>query len=98
MLTFQSTEISAGLMNVFVLPESAFIYRIFHLDMLNSVVRGFSMLIFVVAGFGICLVPENNYRKLKERNGWVALMMSTTAFLWSFICLSSESKFVYFNF
>lgn len=95
--TFQSMEISTGLLNCFVLPETSFLLKILHMDSLNSVVRGLSMLLFTMSAYMICLIPENNYKKL-ENNSYVAMILSAGAFIWSFLCLSSESVFVYFNF
>ena len=89
--------VTDGLINSFILPETTFILRTMHLENINMLVRGFSMLIFVLAGYGICLIPENNYKNLKKNN-WFLLIISSITFVWSFLCLSSESVFVYFNF
>lgn len=96
-ITFQNMAVTEGLVNSFILPETAFIFRILHLENINMLVRGFSMLIFVLVGYGICLIPENNYKNLRKNN-WLLLLESSIAFVWSFLCLSSESVFVYFNF
>ena len=95
--TFQDMSVSDGLLYSFVLPETAFLLEMLHLVSTNGRVRGFSMLLFILSGYGICLIPENNYRNLKK-NSWPLLLPSYIAFLWSFLCLSSESVFVYFNF
>ena len=95
--TFQDMSVSDGLLYSFVLPETAFLLEMLHLVSTNGRVRGFSMLLFILSGYGICLIPENNYRNLKK-NSWPLLLPSFIAFLWSFLCLSSESVFVYFNF
>lgn len=97
MFAFQDMSISKGLINVFNLPETAFIYQTLHLTGLNSSVRGFSMLLFILASFVICLIPENNYKKLKYNN-WLTMIAAALVFVWSFLCLSSESVFVYNNF
>lgn len=95
--TFQDMSVSDGLIYSFVLPETAFILEILHLVSTNGRGRGLSMLFFLLSGYGICMIPENNYRNLKK-NSWFLLIPSFIAFLWSFLCLSSESVFVYFNF
>lgn len=97
MFQFQNMYVSDVLINSFVLPETAFLFKILHLENINLMVRGFSLLLFVVFGYGICLIPENNYRNIKKNNG-LYLIMSMIAFVWGFMCLSSESIFVYFNF
>lgn len=96
-VTFQDMSISDGMINSFVLPETTFIITTLKLTATNIAVRGFSMLIFTLAGFGICMLPENNYKKL-DSNNWFMLIISVIAFVWGFLCLSSESVFVYFNF
>ncbi len=96
-ITFQNTSISDGMIKAFVLPETTFIFTMLKLTEANATVRGFSLLIFLLAGFGICLFPENNYKKL-DRNNWFTLIISIIAFVWGVLCLSSESVFVYFNF
>lgn len=97
MVTFRNMGISDDMINVFILSETPFIFSILRLTALNNAVRGLSMILFTVAGFGICLIPKNNYRKLDD-NSWIMLFISVIAFVWSFICLSSESVFVYFDF
>lgn len=97
MFTFQDMSVSDGLINSFVLPETAFIFKILHLDGINEAVHGFSMLIIGLFAYGICLIPQNNY-KSQKKNNWLIMIMAAVAFVWSFLCLSSESVFVYFNF
>ena len=97
MYSFQSMEVSDGLINSFILPETSFLFNMLNMETLNTTVRGLSLLIFTVAAFLICLVPENNYKRLKNNN-LITLILSAAAFVWGFLCLSSESVFVYFNF
>ena len=95
-----STAVSDGLLNTFVLPESNFLtdlFRLVHLGVLPNGIRGFWMLIFTGGALLLCLVPENNDRTL-EQNSKVTMVLAAVAFVWSFICLSAESVFVYFNF
>ena len=95
--TFSDISISDGLINAFVLPETPFILSTLMLTGVDAAVRGFSMMIFIASAFGICLIPKNNYRKLDDNN-WAMLFLSVIAFVWGFLCLSSESVFVYFDF
>lgn len=97
MFTFNSMEVSEGLLDAFVLPESSFLFKLLHLESINETVRGLSLLLFLSGAFFICLVPENNYKKLKYNNAFT-MILAAVAFVWSFLCLSSESIFVYFNF
>ena len=97
MFRFQKMEISSGLISSFRLPETEFIFDKLKLTQLNSNIRGFGMIIFTAAAFWICLVPENNYRKA-EHTTFINMLVCAFAFIWGFLCLSSESVFVYFNF
>lgn len=97
MFTFQDMAVSNDLLAAFVVPETAFLFKTFHLEALNSAVRGFSLLLFMIGSLGLCLIPENNYRN-RENNSWLTMVLAAAAFVWSFLCLSSESVFVYFNF
>ena len=97
MFSFQNMAVSDGLIHSFVLPETIFLTDIFDVFGLNSLVRGLPMLVITVSAFLICLVPENNYRNMRKLNA-VNLLLCAGAFVWAFLCLSSESVFVYFNF
>jgi alginate O-acetyltransferase complex protein AlgI len=97
MFKFQNMAISDGLIKSFVLPETTFILNLLHLNRINGAVRGFSLLIFIIFSFGVCLIPENNYRK-QSHNNWLTMLLAAIAFVWGFLCLGSESVFVYFNF
>ncbi len=97
MFTFTNMNISGGLINCFILPETSFVLSVLRLTSLNQLVTGLSLLLFTFISFFICLVPKNNYRQL-EKNNCFTMMLSATAFIWSFLCLSSETIFVYNNF
>jgi D-alanyl-lipoteichoic acid acyltransferase DltB (MBOAT superfamily) len=97
MFTFENMAVSGGLIATFVLPEAKFLFQLFRLEALNTAVRGFSLLLFTLGSLGLCLIPANNYRRLEENN-WLTMILAAIAFVWSFLCLSSESVFVYFNF
>ena len=97
MFRFQNMAISDGLIKTFEIPEKAFLLEKLNLVQVSSDVRGFSMLIFIASAFLLCLVPENNYKTLGKTNA-VNMVTCAIAFIWSFLCLSSESVFVYFNF
>lgn len=94
---FQNMTVSDGLIKSFILPETAFLLKMLHLRRINEYIKGFSILLFTLAGFGLCLIPENNYKNFKKNNCF-SLITASIAFVWSFLCLSSESVFVYFNF
>lgn len=96
-ICFGNTTVTEGLINSFVIPETSFIQNILHLGKFTSNIRGFWMLIFILCSFTICLIPENNYQRLRK-NSLAAMVLAALAFIWSFLCLSGDSTFVYFNF
>lgn len=94
---FQNTTASSDLLNVFNVSEAGFFQDILHIEGLEANIRGFWLLIFMIGTYWVCLVPENNYKKL-QNNNYGNMILAAIAFIWSFLCLSSESVFVYFNF
>lgn len=97
-LTFQDLSVSDGLLRVFRLPEAGALVNTLHIvDILETEVRGLWMLLFLITAIILCLVPENNYRKL-FRNNALWMLAAAVAFIWAFLCLGGESVFVYFNF
>ena len=97
MFSFRNMAVSEGLLEVFVLPETAFLLdKLDFLD-LDSAVRGLPMLATTVFAFLLCMIPENNYRRQDKLNA-ANMILAALAFAWAFLCLGSESVFVYFNF
>lgn len=97
MFSFQDMTISSALLDSFVLSETSILLDVFGLNALNSAIRGFPMLFFIISAIITCTVPENNYRqadKLTIPN----MIVCGIAFVFSLLCLSSESVFVYYNF
>lgn len=97
MFTFQDLSVSQGLLDAFRLPEMDFFDQVLHLSILQDRIRGFSLLVFLLAAFVICLIPENNYRRLKT-NGFVSMVFAAIAFIWGFLCVNGETTFVYYYF
>ncbi len=96
-IQFRDISVSTGLMDSFLLPEMSLIYRMFHLTAVADRVRCLSMVLFSVSALLICLIPENNYRSQMKKNV-VNMLLAAAAFVWGFLCLGSESVFVYYNF
>lgn len=96
-LTFQDLSVSGGLIGAFELPERKMLRDIFYMSGPEVEIRGFWMLLFMCLSAGLCLIPENNYRKI-FRNNAVWMLAAAGAFVWGFLCLGSESVFVYFGF
>lgn len=97
-LSFSNTTVSGGLLNLFVIPESNFVFNTFgFVAELNREIRGFMMLLFMVLASYVCFIPENNYRNLKKLSA-VGMIFAALAIVWGITCLGGESVFVYFNF
>lgn len=96
-LKFESTAIGDKLIAAFELPELSIFARVLRIAGKIDQVRGFWMLAFFAAAFLICLIPENNYRT-RTRKGLASMVFAAIAMVWSVLCLSAESVFVYFNF
>lgn len=96
MLMMQNTTISSELIDCFFLQETNFVMNTFHFAWTTKI-RGFWMFAYVILALGICLVPENNYKNLNKLS-IRTMILAAIMFVWGFICLSSESIFVYFNF
>ena len=97
MFTFKNMTISNELIKVFQIPESTFIFDKLGLVHINANVRGFCMLLFIIAALFICLIPKNNYKNMEKINVF-NMVVCAIAFVWGFLCLGSESVFVYYNF
>ncbi len=95
--SFGDLKISTGLLDCFKLPESRAILGAIHLSGISAGIRGFEMIVIVALSSFICLVPENNYKNMKKHDV-LSLVLSIVAFIWAFVCLGSESTFIYNNF
>lgn len=94
----QDLNVSDGLIDNFTLQEKTFVVNLLHLNNdIEYIIRGFWMWIYLLAALGISLLFENNYRRQNDHSA-VTAIISAVAFVWGFICLSSVSVFVYFNF
>ena len=96
-LSIREIRVSDEFFYSFVQPENGFIFRSIGMSKLNEKVPQLSMIIYIIVGFFICLVPENNYKNSNKMNLF-NLLLASVAFVWAFMCLSNESVFVYFNF
>ena len=93
----QDLNVSWGLFNSFCLPEMEFLKNVLHLEKWTETIRGFWMYIYILVAYGLCLIPENNYKNINRLTP-ISVVLAFIAFVWGFICLSGESVFLYFNF
>lgn len=91
------TSINEELINCFILPEMSFLTDKLHIGSLSNNIRGFWMIMYILGAFTICLVPANNYQKMK-RITLCTMFLAAIALVWGVICLGGESVFVYYNF
>ena len=96
-ISFPNLNISDGIIQIFNLQETVFISNVLGVTEFVKNIRSFWMIVYLIVSYGICLLFENNYKKL-EKISWITMFVSSIAFVWGFICLSGESVFVYFNF
>ena len=96
-ISFPNLNISDGIIQVFNLQETVFISNVLGVTEFVKNIRGFWMIVYLIVSYGLCMLFENNYKKL-EKISWITMFVSSIAFVWGFICLSGESVFVYFNF
>ena len=94
---FQDLNITNGPIWLLAFPEMIFFNDLLKLRWFVDNVKGFWVLLWTLLSFAICLLFENNYRKLRV-NSFAVTIFAALIFIWSIICLSSESSFVYFNF
>lgn len=96
-LMFQDLNITNGPIWLLAFPEMVLFNDFFKLRWFVDNIKGFWLLIWTLSAFAICLLPENNYKRLKY-NSIFTMIITGFLFAWGVICLSSESTFVYFNF
>ena len=97
-LQFKNLSVSEGLLKTFEVPEVTLLHGVIPtLQNTGNVIPWICMMLFLMLSLVICLLPENNYRRLHSNSASV-MLLAGLAFVWSVICLGSESVFVYFNF
>ena len=96
-LGFENLNISGGLINAFVLPETNFLLNLTHTEYLSDHIRGFSLMVMIVFAIVLCLCFENSYKRRYRKNFFSAIV-SAILIAFCLTCISSESTFVYFNF
>lgn len=99
MISFGSMELSSDLLKIFVIQEAGLImdamHLVFHIEIYAY--SGLWMILFIVAAFGICLLTENNYRrmtKISRKN----MVFAAIALVWGILCLSTNTTFIYSGF
>lgn len=104
LFSFQSFSISNGFWESFYMPELQVFISLFRLEFLNMIPRmdKIFLLLFFLLAMGICLLTRNLHDKSqnddkRKYTAWGAVC-TAILFVWGFICLGTESTFVYFSF
>lgn len=98
MFSFQNLTLSPGLAGVFTIPEASFINYVMQNAHINIFgIFGLWMMIFVLVSFGICLLMENNYRKMNKLSV-SNMILAAIALVWGILCLSTNAEFIYSGF
>lgn len=98
MFSFQDLTLSIGLANAFAIPEALFISSVLYtIHMSVYGIFGLWMIIFLIVAFGICLLTENNYRKMSKMSTG-NMILAAIVLVWGILCLSTNSEFIYLGF
>lgn len=98
MFSFQDLTLSVELANAFAIPEALFISSVLHIIHMSVYgIFGFWMMIFLIVSFGICLLTENNYRKMSKMSAG-NMILAAIVLVWGILCLSTNSEFIYLGF
>lgn len=87
-IKLQSTAVSNGLISVFELSI---------LKTFSSKIRGFCMLLYIFIAFTICLVPDNNYKKI-QKISFFSMSIAALVVAFSILNMSTETVFIYNGF
>lgn len=99
MITAHYPGISDAFHETLDFPEAAILCYLFPIvRQMTFSIRGFWTTCFLVIASLICFVSENNYRTLKNKHSFVAMIFAALALVYSLSKLGGESVFVYFNF
>lgn len=98
MFSFQDLTLSTGLADAFAIPEALFISSVLYtIHMSVYGIFGLWMMIFLIVAFGICLLTENNYRKMSKISAG-NMILAAIVLVWGILCLSTNSEFIYSGF
>ena len=99
MFSFRDMTLSAGLARSFEIPETAVInyglHYVFHMEVYDM--YGLWMAVFLLVSFGICLLTQNNYRRMAKISAG-NMIFAAIALVWGILCLSTNTVFIYSEF
>lgn len=99
-LSFRGVTLSARFTDAFHVPELAALLRVVGGEGILASVHWLPMALFMLAGFAIVLIPQNNHRNLIEKKKLSpgSAVAAGIALILSILCMSSESVFIYHGF
>jgi D-alanyl-lipoteichoic acid acyltransferase DltB (MBOAT superfamily) len=99
-LSFQGAGLSMGLTDAFFLPEIKALLRFMGLEGIQRTMPWIPMTVFLAAALGIVLIPGNNHEALMKKRplSLISAFLAALALIWSVLCLSTESVFIYAGF
>ena len=99
-LSFQGGGLSTRLTDAFFLPELKALLRFMGLEGIQSTMPWIPMTVFLAAALGIVLIPGNNHEALMKKRplSLISAFVAALALIWSVLCFSTESVFIYAGF
>lgn len=97
MFSFTDLSLSDGLISVFETNQTNFFLDVLHLNGFKNIIKGFNLFVFLFVGMFICIVPDNNYNKIRSINGY-NMFISAFTLIFSLLCMGTESVFIYEDF
>ena len=99
-VSFKGSRLRSDFTNAFFVPEFKAILRLFGLEGIQTAFPWISVAVFMVLGFVLVLMPQNNHRILLEKRKlpMLSAFFAGIALILSILCMSKESVFIYFGF
>ena len=100
MLSFRGGGLSTGLTDAFFLPELVALLRFMGLEGIQKTMPWIPLAVFLTAALLLVLIPRNNHEWLTEKGSLsrASALLAACALIWSVLCLSTESVFIYAGF
>ena len=99
-LSFRGAGLSTDLMDAFFLPEIMALLRFLGLEGIRQTMPWIPLAFFLTAAMVIVLLPGNNHETLRKKEplSLGSALPAALVLIWSILCLSTESVFIYVGF
>ena len=100
MLSFRGSGLSLDLTYAFFLPEVSALLKLLGLSGLQRTMPWIPMAVFLAVSFAMVLIPRKHPEGQKEKGALslFSALLAAVLLLWSILCLSEESVFIYSGF